>query len=867
MTSTLSPPSGGKPSVASLPGMAEETHHHRSAKLLAILVLSGIAGLLVAVLALPLIGGLGVTAKASADFFNDLPTNLVVPPLAQRSVIEDRDGNKIATLHGTEDRVSVPLSDIPVVMRHAIVAIEDRRFYEHHGVDYKGILRAALTNQENGSVTQGGSTLTQQYVKNVLLESATTPAEIKAATDRSVQRKLREARYALALERKLTKDQILANYLNIANFGDGAYGVEAAAQHYFGIHAKQLNVVQAALLAGIVNSPTAYDPKLHPKAALDRRQLVLDQMVVSKYLTSAQAKYAKSFPLGLSKAYVPSADGCEPAGSAAFFCSYVRGQLLTDPSFGPTADARERRLFEGGLTIKTSLDPKVQAAAQNAVDTVVPPGGRIGTATVVLQPGTGQVLAMAVNRVYGDTTDHLPVYGTVNGKHVESADRVHTKFNYATAPSFQAGSTFKLFTLASALEQGLSTSTTFKSPACVYLANFPYGNPLNPGAACISDTPGVIAPPGVGYANAGDSESGTFNMTQATAQSVNTYFVQLEKKVGVPTVRAMAQRLGVLSPSLDGDAALVGSLTLGSREVSPLDMATAYATVAAHGLRCYPKPVLSMVNNDGKAVAYTGPPKCQQVLKPQIADTVTQLLTGVIQYGTGAANGQIGRPAAGKTGTTDQHYDAWFVGYTPQLVASVWVGDARNPTLYPMEYPGYIAPGQTVSTIPDGTVVGGVTQQPVFGGDLPTRVWANEMIAASQGMPVENFPPADVATELGISAPIPGVVGEDVGSATAALTAAGFTVIDGGPTPSSYPVGSVAYTNPGYGSAPAGSAITIYESSGPPPAPVVVVPTPAPTTKAPVVKTPVKPVTPVKPTTKTPVVPKRPKVATPANKP
>ena len=165
-------------------------------------------------------------------------------------------------------------------MRHAIVAIEDRRFYEHHGVDYKGILRAALTNQENGNVTQGGSTLTQQYVKNVLLESATTPAEIKAATDRSVQRKLREARYALALERKLTKDQILANYLNIANFGDGAYGVEAAAQHYFGIHAKQLNVVQAALLAGIVNSPTAYDPKLHPKAALDRRQLVLDQMVV-----------------------------------------------------------------------------------------------------------------------------------------------------------------------------------------------------------------------------------------------------------------------------------------------------------------------------------------------------------------------------------------------------------------------------------------------------------------------------------------------------------------------------------------------------------------------------------------------------------
>ena len=336
-------------------------------------------------------------------------------------------------------------------------------------------------------MTQGGSTLTQQYVK-MFLESATTPAEVKAATDRSFQRKLREARYALALERKLTKDQILTNYLNIANFGDGAYGVEAAAQHYFGIHAKQLNVVQAALLAGIVNSPTAYDPKLHPKAALERRRLVIDQMVASKYLTPAQAKYAKTFPLGLSKAYVPSSDGCEPAGSAAFFCSYVRNLLLNDPNFGPTADARAHRLFDGGLTIKTSLDPKMQAEAQTAVDTIIPAGGRVGTAAVVMQPGTGDVLAMAINRVYGDTTDHLPVYGVVKGKLVQSKDHVHTKFNYATSyPGFQAGSTFKLFTIAAALSKGLSTATSFNSPACIYLTNFGQ-NPPNPGQ-CPADTP------------------------------------------------------------------------------------------------------------------------------------------------------------------------------------------------------------------------------------------------------------------------------------------------------------------------------------------------------------------------------------------
>ena len=262
------------PTLSALPGMTEERGHlARPVKLLSIIALSVVAGLLLAVMMLPVVGGLGVTAKASADFFNGLPSILVQPPLPERSVILDRYGNRLATLHGPEDRVSVTFAEIAVPMRQAIVAIEDRRFYQHHGIDYRGIVRAALTNQEDGDVTQGGSTLTQQYVKNVLIEAATTPAEQKDARARTVQRKIREARYALQLEHTLTKNQILTNYLNIADFGDGAYGVEAAAQHYFGIHASQLNIVQSALLAGIVNSPAAYDPKLHPQAALSRRNL------------------------------------------------------------------------------------------------------------------------------------------------------------------------------------------------------------------------------------------------------------------------------------------------------------------------------------------------------------------------------------------------------------------------------------------------------------------------------------------------------------------------------------------------------------------------------------------------------------------
>jgi membrane peptidoglycan carboxypeptidase len=830
VTSLLTRTGSGRPSLSQLPGMSEETpHKRRPAKLLAMIVLSAIGGLLLAVMALPIVGGIGVTAKASADFFNDLPSSLTTPPLPERSVVLDRNGNQIATLHGPEDRVTVPFSDIPVAMRHAIVAIEDRRFYEHHGIDYRGIIRAAFTNQESGEVTQGGSTLTQQYVKNVLLESATNPAEVKAARERSVQRKIREARYALALERKYSKDQILANYLNIANFGDGAYGVEAASQHYFGIHAKQLNIVQSALLAGIVNSPAAYDPKLHPKAALARRQLVLEQMAVSKYITPAQLRFGKTFPLGLTKTYVRESDGCESAGSAAYFCSYVRNTLLDDPKFGATAEARQRRLFEGGLTIKTSLDPTIQAQAQNAVDTLVPAGGRIATADVVMQPGTGEVLAMAINRKYADTTDHLPVYGVVNGKTVASADQFDTKFNFATQGAYQAGSTFKMFTLAAALEKGLSTATSFLSPGCIYLANFG-DNPLYPGQ-CASDTPGVISPYGEGYTNSDPAEAGVYNMAAATGSSVNTYFVQLEKKVGLQPVRDMAVRLGVQSHSLDDMSKIGGSLTLGAKEVSPLDMATGYATIAAHGLRCYPKPVVSMTGSNGKAIPYAGAGPCKQVLAPGIADTVTSLLENVIINGTGSNNGQIGRPAAGKTGTTDHHYDAWFVGYIPQLVTAVWLGDARSPSLYPMEYS---------STTPDGTIIGGIQNGSVFGGDMPTRVWAQTMKAASVNLPLEDFPPPDQQVITGITSPVPSVGGLDVGSASAALASAGFTPISGGTVFSPLPPGTVAYTAPAGGStASQGSGVTIFTSGGPEPPPPTVAPTKKPTTKptkAPVAK-------------------------------
>lgn len=694
-----------------LPGVADDVLPPRRTRVTALLVLPVVTGLLLAILLLPLVGGIGLTAKATADSFNDLPAALVVPPLPERSVILDRTGRPIAELHGSEDRVDVPLSRIPVSMRQAIVAIEDRRFYEHHGIDFKGVLRAAVTNQESGAVTQGGSTLTQQYVKNALISLADTPEGRQAAQERSVKRKLREARYAVALEKTLTKDQILTNYLNIAYFGDGAYGVAAAAQHYFGKDISQINPVQSALLAGLVQNPNAYNPKLHPKAAFARRNLVLAAMRDAGYISPPAYAYASGTPIQV-RTTAAASDGCEAAGSAAFFCQYLRQTLLDDPQFGPTPEERQRRLFEGGLRIRTTLDPTVQAATQQAVDATVPAGNRVASAAVVLQPGTGDVMAMAVNRVYGPTTDKKPVQTT--------ADRVHTKLNYAVLP-FQAGSTYKLFTLAAALDSGIPLSTTFNSPNCYHSRVF-----QNPGGTC--------------FHNAGDSEAGVFSMTQATADSVNTYFIQLEEKVGVLKARDMAKRLGVTTPLLDQVPADQGSFTLGTTVTSPIQMATAYATIAAHGTRCMPKPVLDMTERNAKS-PYTGPGgQCQQVLDPRIADTISNVLETVITSGTAARNGPIGRPAAGKTGTTEDNQSAWFIGYVPQLAAAVWVGDSRNPQQYPLHY--------SAST-PEGVDVPGWGGGTVFGGDLPTLAWSRAMRAATANLPVEQFPPPDQSLERG----------------------------------------------------------------------------------------------------------------------
>jgi membrane peptidoglycan carboxypeptidase len=775
------------------------------------LVVSCVMGLLLAGLAFPVVGGLGLAAKAGADDFLALPADLEAGPPAQRSKILAADGSLLATMY-LQNRVNVSLSIVPLVTRQAIIAIEDSRFYAHHGVDYKGILRAAVTNAGAGGVKQGASTLTQQYVKNALIESAPDKASQRAAKEDSISRKLREARYAIALERKLSKDQILERYLNIAYFGHGVYGVGTAANYYFAKPVNKLNLAQSALLAGMVQNPNNFDPaSKEPSiraATRKRRDVVLRRMQDLGFISDSLRAQAES--LGIYTKLRPVGSGCEDAAvSAPFFCDYVRHVLEDTPAgaaLGATRGERQRALLGGGLTIHTTLDPKTQLAAQTAVDAQVPRNdpSRTAAAMDVVEPGTGNLKAMAVDRTYSDA---------------KGPDK--TKVNLATGGSagFQAGSTFKPFVLAEALRQGIPLNLTLYAPQTYTSKEFKDYKDGRIDSYQIS--------------NAGDSEAGTFDLVQATALSVNTYYLQLEERTGVEKPAALAEGLGVHKVKdfvANQPLERVPSFVLGVNGVSPLDMAAAYAAFAAHGLYCPPRVVSEIRGPDGASLAVP-PSDCQQVLEPGIADTVTSVLRTVIDGPEPARTGahaSIGRPAAGKTGTVNESRGAWFVGYTPQLAAAVWVG-RTTPT--PMQY----------------VVINGAYYKDVYGGMIPAAIWRQAMSQALDGVPVQDLGTADSNVADGNKVPVPDVTGQPYDVAKQTLADAGFGVRSGGfVSAGPVPFGATPYTSPPAGRlVTVGTTITVYVSNGrqpPSPTPVLIAPQPnessAPPTQPPATTSP-----------------------------
>ncbi|MGW3123953.1 transglycosylase domain-containing protein [Streptomyces sp. NPDC001107] len=667
----------------------------QAAKFLGVSVL---AGAVLAGIALPAVGALGLAAKGSVESFDELPATLKTPPLSQRTTILDADGGQIATVY-SRDRTVVGLKDISPYMQKAIVAIEDSRYYQHGAVDLKGILRALNKNVQSSGVAQGASTLTQQYVKNVFVEEAgDDPTKVAQATQQTLGRKIKELKYAIQVEEELGKKRILENYLNITFFGEQAYGVEAAAQRYFSKHAKDLNVQEAALLAGIVQSPSRYDPVNDSTEATRRRNVVLQRMADMGDISQAEADTAKKTPLGLNPSQPKN--GCITAvKGAGFFCDYVREVFLTNPMFGKTKEARAKVWNQGGLTIRTTLDPQAQSSVQASIKEHVNKTDDVATAATIVQPGTGKILAMGQSRPYGF------------GKHETQID-LSVNQSMGGGAGYQPGSTFKPIVAAAAIEGGTPANQTYPSP---YEMAYPSPVPICDGKQWRDDPNNPTK-----LTNESVEEHGPYSMQEATAKSVNTYYVQLIGDIGICPVTTMADKMGV--ERADGKKIQQApSIALGTQEVSPLTMANAYATFAARGMYCTPVAIQSITQTVGSQKKSLAVPKtaCSRAMSQKTADTVTTLLKGVVEDGTGKEAGLDNRPSAGKTGTTDNRYAAWFVGFTPNMAGAVWVGD-----------PAHKRQMKDIS-------IGGTWYDKVYGGKVPGPIWRDMMTGALDGKPVE----------------------------------------------------------------------------------------------------------------------------------
>ncbi|GAA2382989.1 transglycosylase domain-containing protein [Streptomyces glaucosporus] len=672
------------------------TGPQQAAKFLGVSVL---AGAVLAGLALPVAGGLGLAAKGTVESFDEIPIDFKRPPLSQKNRILDSEGNLIATDY-YRDRTVVPLEKMAPVMRKAIVAIEDSRFYEHGAIDLKSVLRALNKNAQQGEVAEGGSTLTQQYVKNVFVEQAgDDQKKVAEATQQTLGRKIQELKYAIKVEEELSKDQILENYLNITFFGQQAYGIEAAARRYFSKNAADLELHEAALLAGLVQSPTYYDPVNYPDRAVKRRNVVLNRMAETGAASKEDVAAAKKQELGLKVSRPRS--GCITAtDKAGFFCDYVRRILLTDPVFGKTEEERRERWKQGGLTIRTTLSPKAQKAAAEAATSRVYKDDPVAASVVQVEPGTGKILSMAQSRPYGldnnknETLINLAVGSEMGG----------------STYGFQVGSTFKPITAAAALEKGISPAhsyssgwkTPFKESDFTTCEGKPYGS----GEWSVQ--------------NELESEAGTWDMTSALGKSINTYFVHLGQKAGLCDVVTLAEKMGIergTGQPLERKPAIF----LGGQNISPLDMAAAYATFANRGTYCSPVAIEKVTDADGKRLPVPRT-TCDRVMKEHTADSINKMLKGVVEDGTGTRAGLSDRDNAGKTGTTDGRKDAWFVGYTPNLSTAVWVGDdiGEQSEMYNL-------------------TIGGRYYDKVCGGCLPGPIWRTAMTGALAGEPAESF--------------------------------------------------------------------------------------------------------------------------------
>lgn len=635
------------------------------ALLLTFVLLAGVGGLLMAGLVIPVAAATSTVTNGGVEAFNDLPTELEPQPLAQASNIYAADGTTLLARLYSDNREVVPLDQISENLQHAAIAVEDRRFYTHGGIDPQGMARALVSNLRGGDdQRQGASTLTQQYVKNVLIDLAKREddlAAVQAASESTISRKLREAKLAIALEKRMTKDEILEGYLNIAQFGSSVYGVQAASQRYFGVDASDLSIVQAATIAGITQSPNANDPIRNPDNSERRRNAVLKSMYEVQYITKDEYDEARTTPLDQTLNPQPINQGCEGAGgaiNAGYFCDYVTKVIMSDPVFGEDRADRYALLYQGGLNITTTLNVDIQEIINRELQGSVPVDNEYGFAIAgaMVAPGSGQILGMSQNSTY--STDESAQYSTQVNYSTGSA--------YGGSNGFQPGSTFKAFVLAQWFESGHTLRETVSANERRWtVADFLENTPA---ASCDASLPGTKP---WQPKNADGKAGGNISVARATNDSVNTAYVAMQAQMNLCDIAATADRIG-FAPADGGAVQPRMTMTLGTQETSPLGMANAYATFASGGVRCDPVAILSVTRGDEELPIPSA--NCTEALSTATANAMNYALEGVLKEGGAKRSALAGRTAAGKTGTTNSNNDAWFVGYTKEASMAIWMG-------------------------------------------------------------------------------------------------------------------------------------------------------------------------------------------------
>lgn len=792
------------------------------------LLLCGVGGGILAAMAVPFVATGGTATNAISRIFDDVPTEFDFTEPSEVSTILYADGRPMASFY-SENRIVVASENISQFIKDAAVSIEDERFYLHNGIDAQGIIGAAVKIITKTGFA-GGSTITQQYVKNLLIEKGRIDNDdeaIAAATEQSIGRKLNEARFAIALEKKMTKDEILTGYLNIAQFGPSQYGVESASLYYYGKHASDVTLEQAAMLAGITQAPGRWDPVSNPEEAKTRRDTVLGAMLKNEYITQEQYDAAVAVSIEDMLDVHAANNGCAAAGVSAYFCEYVVKEVLNSPILGETRDERVQKLYRGGLTIKSTVNPAEQDKAYKAVTGEIPNGDPSGLSMALsaVEPGTGKIVAMVQNTSYGDPTEEHPTNTKVN---------LNVGENMGGGSGFQPGSTFKIFTLIEWIKSGRSVYERVDSRGSQVFKPEDWIIPCAP-----SYIPAGDYKPG----NLEALASGSLPVVDLTRLSVNSGYVRMSSELDICKIVQTAADLGVergtvaneemaeqltakgLKSTAGQPAPLepVASQVLGANPVTPLSMANALASIAAEGNRCEVHSFTSIEDSNGNVLG-ENTPSCRQVLDRESARTATSVLQKVVaSNGTGWA-GQLanGRPAAGKTGTANEDYHAWFTGFTPQLSTAVWVGHKEgNISMF-------------------NTTVNGVFNEKIFGSQHPTRTFKAFMDAALEGQPIERFTaPQRRLADMEATRPttaandedtneqnspeeaeeqkssVPNVVGMSEAQAIATLQSAGYRVAVGTDY-STAPKGQIGRQSP-TGHAEPGATITLWTSIGPRP--------------------------------------------------